>query len=155
MSSIAEIKNCENKFCKEYYKSVKKLSEISIKLLVEQFKKKDVKITKEHKLKIKEIKDKIKTKEFKEESMKLCKDSFCNPGCKGTIFQDNKFPQELVNKYIKQKNGKQIIKLLKKFRKDLFGEKKTILKKGFYEKLNVKKLKKKGAISGCASFSIL
>ena len=107
------------------------------------------------KLKIKEIKDKLKSKTFKEESMKLCKDSFCNPGCKGTIFQNNKFPNELVDKFSKQKDGEITLKFLKQMRKNLFREKKTILKNGFYEKLNVKKLKKQGALSGCASFSIL
>ena len=155
MSSIAEIKKCENTFCKEYYKQVQKISETIIKLTVEQFKKKDIKNTKEIKLKIKEMKDKLNSKKFKEESMKLCKDSFCNPGCKGTIFQNNKFPNELVNKFSKQNDGEKTLKLLKKMRKSLFKGKKSILKNSFYEGLPVKKLKKQGAVSGCAIASLL
>jgi hypothetical protein len=154
MSSV-EIKKCENTFCKEYYKQVKKISDTIIKLTVEKCKNMDVKNTKEIKLKIKEMKDKIKSRKFKEESMKLCKNSFCNPGCKGTIFQNNKFPKELVDKFSKHEDGEMTLKLLKKMRKNLFKGKKTILKNGFYEELPVKKLKKKGAVSGCAIASLL
>ena len=155
MSSI-EIKKCEKTFCKEYYKQVKKISETIVKLTVEKkCKNMDVKNTKEVKLKIKEIKDKLNSKKFKEELMKQCKDSFCNPGCKGTIFQNNKFPKELVDKLSKHKDGEMALKLLKRMRKSLFKGKKTILKNEFYEKLNVKKLKKKGAVSGCAIMSLI
>lgn len=153
--SSAEIKKCENTFCKEYYKQIKKLSENLIKLTVEKYKNTDVKNTKEIKLKIKEMKDKINSEKFKEESMEMCKNAFCNPGCKGTIFQNNKFPKELINKFSKHKDGEMVIKLLKKMRKNLFEGKKTILKNGFYEALPIKKLKKKGAVSGCAMMSLL
>lgn len=154
MSSV-EIKKCENTFCKEYYKQVKKISESIIKLTVEKCKNMDVKNTKEIKLKIKEMKDKIKSRKFKEESIEMCKKSFCNPGCKGTIFQNNKFPNELVNKFSKQNDGEKTLKLLKKMRKSLFKGKKSILKNEFYEGLPVKKLKKQGAVSGCAIASLL
>lgn len=153
--SSAEIKKCENTFCKEYYKQIKKLSENIIKLTLEKSKNTDVKKTKEIKLQIKIMKDKINSEKFKEESMEMCKNAFCNPGCKGTIFQNNKFPKELVEKFSKHKDGEIALKLLKKMRKSIFKGKKSILKNEFYEKLNVKKLKKKGAVSGCAIMSLI
>jgi len=156
--SLSEIKICENTFCEEYFEKVKKISEDLITLTIQKMKNKnvDTKIIKQIKLKLKKITDKLNSKKFKKDTMELCKNSFCNPSCKGTIFQNNKFPQELVNKYSKQKDGKKTIKRLKQMRKNLFEGKKTIIKDGFYKKLpNIKKLKKKGAISGCAAFSLL
>jgi len=154
--SLEEIKKCENTFCKEYYKKVKEISEYIIKQTVEKCKNIDVKNTKEIKLKIKKMKDKLRSEKFKEESMEICKNSFCNPGCKGTIFQNNKFPKELIDKYSKQKDGEKTLESLKKIRKILFkGKKKTILKNSFFVELPVKKLKKKSAISGCAMMSVI
>jgi hypothetical protein len=49
------------------------------------------------------------------------------------------------------------ITMLKGFRKQMFGKKNSVLKDGFYEKLNsktVKQLKKKGALSGCTIAAI-
>lgn len=154
--SMSSIKKCENTFCEEYYKKVKKMTENIIKLMIEQTKNKNIKNKKEINLKINEMKDKLKSTNFKEDTIELCKNSFCNPKCKGTIFQNKKFPNELINKYEKQKDGKITLKYLKKLRKTLFKNKKTILKDNFYEKLsNVKKLKEKGAISGCAIMSLI
>ena len=102
------------------------------------------------------IKEKIKSKEYKEEVMKECKNAFCNPKCTGTIFQNNKFPTELVDKYKKEKDGELKLKTLRKLRKIIFANKKSILKDNFYEKLkNIDSLKKKGALSGCALFSLV
>jgi outer membrane protein OmpA-like peptidoglycan-associated protein len=162
--STSNINKCKNTFCKEYYKKMIEISTIIIKVVLE--KKKDkykeldkvkLKIEKEKdKLIIKELKDKLKSKNFKEEVMEICKNSFCNPKCKGTIFQNNKFPDELTDKYKKEKYGDDVLKELIKFRKTIFKNKKSVLKDDFYEKLkNISKLKKKGAISGCATYSIL
>ena len=80
------------------------------------------------------------------------KNIYCNPGCKGTIYQNNSFPKELEKKY-----SKKLIDKLKKKRKELFKGNKSVLVNNFYKDLKnktVKKLKKKGAISGCDSYLI-
>ena len=151
------IKECEDKFCKEYTKKVVKLSKDMIEIITAKYKPADLDEKTEIKFnkKIKDIENKLKSKKFINESTKMCKDSFCNPSCKGTIFQNNGFPKELEKKYSKKKHGEITIKLLKKMRDSLFDGKKTIIKDGFYIKLkNIKKLKKEGAISGCAIMSI-
>jgi len=127
-----------------------------IKIIASKDKTKDLdqKIITELNKKIKNIEDKLKSKKFINESMKACKNSFCNPSCKGTIFQNNEFPKELEKKY-KEKDGKITIEYFKKMRNSLFDGKKTIIKDGFYTKLkNIKKLKKDGAISGCAIMTL-
>ena len=102
------------------------------------------------------MKDKLKSKEFKKGCMEICKNSFCNPKCKGTIFQDNKFPPEIIDKYKNNKNGDEIVKGLIQLRKIIFKNKKSVLKDDFYEKLqDINRMKKKGAISGCTIFSIV
>ena len=157
MSIKKEVKICENTFCEEYTKKVVKLSKDIIKLIMSKYKIEnlDKKTKNELKLKIKSIEDKIKSKKFINESKKTCKNAFCNPSCKGTIFQNNEFPKELEKKYGKKKDGKITIEVLKQMRNSLFDGKKTIIKDGFYTKLkNIKKLKKEGAISGCAIASL-
>ena len=85
-----------------------------------------------------------------EDFLKSCKSTFCNPKCKGTVFQNGEFPQEIVNKCRKEKWDEDRIKNLKKMRQELFKGKKTVLKGDFYEDLKgYRKYKKKGAISGC------
>jgi hypothetical protein len=79
----------------------------------------------------------------------LCANIFCNPECKGTIFQDDevKYNDELNKTYKKQKYLKN---MLIQARKKLFLNRKTILEDNFYYKLkNKKQLKQKGALSGC------
>ena len=80
-----------------------------------------------------------------------CKTSFCNKGCKDSIFQDgpvNQLPNSMKQKYA----SKEMRQFWLTQRKKTFGKKKSILKDGFYSKLSaktVKRLKKEGAISGC------
>ena len=103
------------------------------------------------KLKMKPIKF---TEKQKKEMLKQCPNHYCNPTCKKTIFQDGKeFPKNIKikgNKKIKELLGK----IIRETRKKMFGNKTTVLKNGFYEKLTsktVKKLKEKGALSGCTN----
>jgi hypothetical protein len=57
---------------------------------------------------------------------------------------------------MKNSDIKQMIKSLKEMRNILFNGKKTILKDDFYIELqNTKRLRKKGAISGCALASMI
>jgi len=151
------IKVCEDTFCKEYSKKTMKLSRAIIEIITSNNRLKNldektqIKINK----KIKIIEDSLKSKKFINESMKACKSAFCNPTCKGTIFQNNEFPKELEKKYSKKKDGIITIEYLKELRDSLFDGKKTIIKDGFYIYLKkIKKLKKDGAISGCAIMSI-
>ena len=85
-------------------------------------------------------------------SQRACKLHFCNKGCSGTIFEEGD-SQKLSNEIIKHyKKDKFMQDLLLKDRKELFGNKTTILNDSFYDGLtteNVNKMKKKGAISGC------
>jgi septal ring factor EnvC (AmiA/AmiB activator) len=81
-----------------------------------------------------------------------CEKYFCNEGCKNTIFEDGA-PDKLSKGFSKLfKNNKEVIKMMEKSRKELFGNKTSVLKDGFFEGLkpkSLKKLKKEGAISGC------
>lgn len=83
-----------------------------------------------------------------------CKLAYCNPTCKGTLFQKGKSMPSIaqVNEF-KGKNKKLLMNFTKKARKNIFKGKTNVLKNGFYEKLSSKTrkiLKEKGAISGCA-----
>ena len=97
--------------------------------------------------------------------IKECAQKFCNVGCKNTIYEDgpaNKLPEPLKKRY--DNDAKHIGKYMAnawqgakarnmlKTRKKLFGNKISILKDNFYiglPKKTVKKLKQRGAISGC------
>jgi hypothetical protein len=102
------------------------------------------------------MKNDLKHGVIRKKSLKYCKSSFCNFDCKGTIFEDGdgkKLPSsmiETINLRTKGKTRKLLIDFITGTRKELFKNKKTILKDHFYEKLkSVPKLKKEGAISGC------
>ena len=79
-----------------------------------------------------------------------CYEDYCNPTCKNTIYESGK----LSNKYIARTKfiDKIIPGATNERRKDIFGNKTTVLKNGFYEKVPnniVEKAKKKGIISVC------
>jgi hypothetical protein len=81
-----------------------------------------------------------------------CYEEYCNPTCKNTIYESGK----LSNKY--RATTKFIDKIIpgatNERRKDIFGNKTTVLKNGFYEKVPnniVEKARKKGIISGCTT----
>jgi hypothetical protein len=62
------------------------------------------------------------------------------------------FPKSLEAELKKKKNGATILNITKRVRKTIYGNKTSVLKGDFYEKIpskNVKELKKQGAISGC------
>ena len=144
---MSAIKKCNEIFCKKYVEDAKDIMETIITRIIKKHK-----INKLNKKAQEEAINKIKKsmqKSMNYNNVKeSCKTAFCNPGCKGTIFQNNEFPKELEKKH---KKNKELIVLLKKMRDGLFQDKKTILKNDFYIKIkNPKKLKKDGAISGCA-----
>jgi len=103
---------------------------------------------------IKELKKSMKKN--RKANIATCKKGYCNPECKGTIFEKGKSaPKEMFDEDIFEKGPAKNI--LKEFainqRKGIFGKKTDVLKDSFYEKLSpetVKKLKKEGALSGCS-----
>jgi hypothetical protein len=102
------------------------------------------------------------------QDLEVCRRAHCNPGCKGTIFQDGKaFPKEVEELAKKQMSGirgiktktqrdalKMIVSLAKATRKTIFKGKSSVLRSNsFYKKLprkNVTRAKSRGAVSGCA-----
>jgi ribosomal protein L16 Arg81 hydroxylase len=145
---MSEIKKCNDTFCKKYVDDAKDIMETIINRMIKKhnINKLEKKEKEEAINKIRKSIEKVMNYDNLKES---CKTAFCNPGCKGTIFQNqnNKLTKELEKKY---KNNKELLVLLKKMRDNLFQNKKTVLKNNFYIKIkNPKKLKKDGEISGC------
>jgi len=95
------------------------------------------------------------TAKQKKDLEKTCKLHYCNPTCKGTIFQKGKEMPPLEEiKHLKGKNKKFMNTFSKNMRKNIFKGKTNVLKDGFYEKLlskTRKLLQEKGALFGCAS----
>ena len=153
-------KKCTDNFCKKYVARQTKKTEKFIKDMVNHFAKKEDKtrVKSIYLASIKKSLSKLKSKKDQDKMLETCKETFCNPTCKGTIFQDDNLPKEVLdkinnNKDLKDKDKKMLIEMVKNTRKNIFKNKKTVLKDGFYEELeNVDKLKKEGATSGCTLF---
>ena len=153
---------CENVFPKKLEKMKKKISKQMIPKMTKHMNASHKKIFIKNFNKGFLIKDK-KTKEWEKQN---CKNSYCNPKCKDTIFQEGTtIPKEVFKNAkshlshtikdpkLSAKAYKHTVKIFKNMRKNIFGEKTNILKNDFYEKLptkTVNKLKKEGAISGCS-----
>ncbi len=119
----------------------------------------------------KSIKDRRKRREpLSMNRKKLAKsftNAYCNPGCKGTLYQEGDFD---VETYVKDKICKKdktrdatfcksMIDLMKKSRKIIVKDRKTILDDdsfyyAFINKTKKARLKKDGALSGCALTSL-
>jgi len=100
---------------------------------------------------VKEKNDKNYKKKTVETMRKGCEDLYCNKGCVGTLYQDggpNMLPDKL------KKLSKPMVEYYSEERKKMFKNKNSVLKDNFYEGLGdklIKKMKKKGATSGCNS----
>ena len=165
------MKNCQDKYCTEYTNNIIKignaLGEGHLKMVKKRLdtleKKKNKTVKEEEDLKtwknnynkmVKEIRQKLKDKKEMQKrvklNMKACAQKFCNPECKGTIFETRTdLSPELKAEY---KDFPEFITVLKNQKKELFKGRKTVLKDGFYYKIKPKTRKaseKKGAISGC------
>ena len=107
---------------------------------------------------LKQLKESMKKN--RKANIAACEKAYCNPECKGTIFEKGKsVPKELLNQDIFKKGpAKDLLKgLIIGQRKSIFGKKTDVLKDGYYEKLSsktVEKLKKEGATSGCTLFAL-
>lgn len=134
---------CEKNFCEKFYFN---MLEKKIKNAL-----KKLKITKK----------KVYTLKEKENLIRQCKKGYCNPGCKGTLFEPGKtLPKELINEIKNRKDLKtkklreEVLRITRKMRKHIFKNKTNVLgKDGFYKGIlpeTKKDYKKKGAISGCS-----
>lgn len=107
-------------------------------------------------------------KDTKKDNARLVKqftNAYCNPGCKGTLFQEDDFDVEtFVNENICKKDptcdAKNFVKLFKKQRKIFTKNRKRILTDdsfyyAFVNKTKKAKLIKDGALSGCALTSLV
>jgi len=78
-----------------------------------------------------------------------CMATYCNPECKGTIFENGKnITKETLRIPYQEERRKQLTKQ----RRNLFGKRVNVLKNNFYiniSKEDIEKYKKNGAISGC------
>lgn len=106
---------------------------------------------------------KIKIKKTKKDNARLVKqftNAYCNPGCKGTLFQEEGFDAEtFVKDNICKKDpkcdAKNFVKLFKNQRKIFTKNRKRILTDdsffyAFVNKTKKARLIKDGALSGCA-----
>ena len=96
------------------------------------------------------------TKTMKNKLTKTHTNTFCNPDCLGTTFQEDIDFDKFVNDLLKKspdKEKKELVKRLKTARKNMIkGRKKILGDDSFYhafDKKTKKKLIKDGALSGC------
>ena len=117
--------------------------------------------------KLSQEKKTILKKDTKKDNARLVKqftNAYCNPGCKGTLFQEDDFDVEtFVKENICKKDptcdAKNFVKLFKKQRKIFTKNRKRILTDdsfyyAFVNKTKKAKLIKDGALSGCALTSL-
>jgi hypothetical protein len=126
---MANSKTCKKKFCKKIVEREKK----SVNEFLGA---------------VKKSKNKTMKKGLLKKVEQDCVKKFCNPGCKGTIYEKgdgNKLPAGMRG--LTKKKGD-----LERIRKMIFKGKKDVLKNSFYKELpesKVKKAKREGALSGC------
>ena len=131
-------KKLEKKFIKEIEEKTKK---------VKQFLERHPSDAKHFKKTLKNL----NLKQSKKKRIEEYRTTLCNPGCKGTVFEKGP-PDKLSASFVKKLKKKDLIEYQLSVRKELFGDKTNILQNDFYQELDantVKKLKKKGAVSGC------
>ena len=165
-------KECSNKFCKSYFPMmIKKGLDDIRKQMDNKFTKKMSPIEKKDYFEKQKARLKEKPKTLKKEEKQAydgCMITYCNKGCKNTIYEDGEgYPASLEthlrSKYEKDfKDDKKFIESMidgnKKQRNEIFKNKSTVLKGNFYKKLNkktVKLLKSKKALSGCTNWSMV
>ena len=165
-------KKCMDTKCKLWLKQAAKNTEIFKKTFEDAYKKGVLKVEKECKKKgmkqevcekmkkelefIKKVLDNFKNKKLVADSKKfeleICRSRFCNEGCKGTILEDgpaDTLPKEILVKF---KSNPAAIDMFKKMRKEIFGNKTSVLKDNFFEGMKAadkEKYIKEGSISGC------
>jgi hypothetical protein len=102
-------------------------------------------------------------KQKKQDRKERIRKTYCNPGCKDTIFEPgdpNQLPKSFI-RFLNQENKRNKSWKHKTWnkpdmhlaeRKKIFGNQTNVLENGFYkglDKKTIKRLKARGAISGC------
>lgn len=145
--------------CKEVFDESVKTIETQMNALNKNSKKPLSKNTQKETLK--KVMKYMKSAKAYKNFVNTCKKTYYNKGCVGTLFESGKNNDEFVKESLKKSGMKEDDKaykfsydILLAVRKDIFKNKKNVLKDDFYEKLtndDVKLLKSKGAISGCVA----
>lgn len=130
------------------YQGRKRLMEMVVKL------KPNSDLAKQYKKTLKNMTLERENEAIREEYRKF----FCNPTCKGTVFEPGD-PNQLSPTFIKEliKEAKRkfrppTMSIELERRKEIFGKNKNVLEENFYKGLNAKtrkRLRASGAISGC------
>ncbi len=158
-NSEKAVTRCKKTYCPKFVSQLNKLTEKMTKnttrrLKGKEFANKGNEFAKIMKNLTKKLKKSISKTMYKK-NIEDCVKAHCNPSCKDTIYQaGSQFPKSLEAEIKKQEHGDIILKIIKKTRKRMFGNKKDILVNDFYKNLpkeKVDKIKKAGAISGCTA----
>jgi hypothetical protein len=170
-------KKCMKSYCKKFVKmgnnniqdiinisktKIKKINKQLISVKSEDLRKELQLLKKINKILISHLYKKvIHSKSVKNHTLRICKDVYCNPYCKKTIFENGKkisnktfknYKKTLQYYLTKKISDRTLMKEFKTEKRRIFGKKENVLKDNFYEKINpvnIKKMKKVGAISGC------
>ncbi len=165
------LKECETTFCKSYMPMlIEKMNDEIQKKMDKNFTKKMSNTEKKEYFEKQKARLKEKAKTLKKEekrSFESCMSTYCNKGCKNTLYEDGEgYPASLetyqrsnLEKDFKgdKKFINNLIEMNKQQRTELFKNKSTVLKDNFYKKLNkktLKLLKSKKAISGCSNWNL-
>ena len=155
-SNANSIKECKIEMCEKF---IPEEIENIVKSMSKSFTKKMSPKAKKNFLS-KMNKSSKKSNKDKALSLETCMRTYCNKGCKSTLFEDGKgseYPKSIEERYMKIFKDKKIAKSLSKIDKtqriELFKNKTSVLKNNFYEKIKpkrVKLIKSHKAISGCS-----
>lgn len=153
-NSEKAVTRCKKTYCPKFVSQLNKLTEKITKNMTRTLKGKEfAKLMKNITKKLK--KNKTISKTMDKKILEDCVKVHCNPSCKDTIYQaGSQFPKSLEAEIKKKQSGDIILKILKKTRKRMFGNKKDVLVNDFHKNLpkeKVDKIKKAGAISGCTA----
>ena len=151
LGGSTEADKCEKEFCEEHVKAGVKVAQAMAEGLIVVFSnlaKLNPKLQSKGKGDMQDAIQKMKSKKatdaLKKKLTQKCRETYCNIGCKGTMFEAQKKLAEKTKPIIEGFCDDACKK------SKLFGKKLDILKDNFYEKLtNIDKLKQNGAISGC------
>ena len=146
-NSEKAVTRCKKTYCPKFVSQVNKLTEKMTKNMTRKLKGKEFAKLMKNITKAAKMTDK--------KTLEGCIKAHCNPSCKDTIYEaGSQFPKSLEAEIKKEQHGDIILKIIKKTRKRMFGNKKDILVNDFYKNLpkeKVDKIKKAGAISGCTA----
>lgn len=153
-NSEKSVTRCKKRYCPKFALRQKQLTEKLTKNLTRKVKG-GLKNKELEKLIKNIIKSTSNSKTLDKKLLEGCVTGYCNPSCKDTIFQaGSQFPKSVESQLKKEKHGDIVLDIIKKTRKNIFGNKKNVLVNDFYKDLpkdKVDKIQKQGAISGCTA----